>query len=78
MDPILSRKLRVLNWFAILLVVWVHAFNFYPRYLVPNTLVEGGFNGFSYVEYLISNGMARFVMPFFFAVSGSTTTWTLS
>jgi len=70
MDPVLSRKLRVLNWFAILLVVWVHAFNFYPRYLVPNTLVEGGFNVFSYVEYLISNGMARFVMPFFFAVSG--------
>jgi fucose 4-O-acetylase-like acetyltransferase len=70
MDPVLSRKLKVLNWFAILLVVWVHAFNFFPRYLVPNTLVEGGFNFFSYVEYLISNGMARFVMPFFFAVSG--------
>src|SRR5882672_2758814 len=70
MDAVLSRKLRVLTWFAILLVVWVHAFNSYPRYLVPNTLVEGGFNVVSYVEYLVSNGMARFVMPFFFATSG--------
>jgi fucose 4-O-acetylase-like acetyltransferase len=70
MDPVLSRKLRVLNWFAILLVVWVHAFNSYPRYLVPNSLVQDSFNFFNYVQYLVSNGMARFVMPFFFAVSG--------
>ena len=70
MDPVLSRKLRVLVWFSIGLVLWVHAFNSYPRYLVPSTLVEDSFNVFNYVQYLVSNGLARFVMPFFFAVSG--------
>jgi fucose 4-O-acetylase-like acetyltransferase len=69
-DPVLSRKIRVLLWFAIVLVVWVHAFNSYPRYLVPNTLVEGGFNVFNYFQYLISNGLTRFVMPLFFVISG--------
>jgi fucose 4-O-acetylase-like acetyltransferase len=69
-DPFLSRKITVVLWFAIVLVVWAHAYNSYPRYLVPNSLVEDSFNLFNYFQYLVSSGLTRFVMPLFFAISG--------
>jgi len=38
-DPVLSQKFRFWSLVAMVLLVYVHAFNLHPRYLQPMTLV---------------------------------------
>ena len=70
MDDYLSRKIKILSLFAIGMVVYVHAYNLGNRYLLPWTPIAEPLGAFSFIEYFVSNGLTRFAVPLFFAVSG--------
>lgn len=60
MTPYLSNKLRFLSFFAIILVVLIHSYDYF--------LVAGNFNYI--VQRTISKGMAYMAVPLFFMLSG--------
>ncbi len=66
----LGEKIKIVNLFSILMVVLIHTYNLKDDFLVPTTLVEEGLHVSSYVQYFISNGIARFAVPLFFIISG--------
>jgi surface polysaccharide O-acyltransferase-like enzyme len=70
MDEYLSRKIRVLSLLAIVFVVYIHAYNFPEHYLYPDTVMVGPPGIGSFIEYFVSNGLGRFAVPLFFAISG--------
>lgn len=53
-----------------LMVVGIHAYNLNPRYLQPWTTPAEQLTVTSFTEYLLSNGLFRFCIPMFAAISG--------
>jgi len=70
MDKLLSQKLRFFTFMSILLVVVVHCYNLKNRYLQPFTVVEEPLTLTTFIQYLISNGLVRFIIPLLFIISG--------
>ena len=70
MDAILSQKFRFYTFLSILLIVFVHCYNLNNRYLQPFTIVEEPLTITTFVEYLVSNGLVRFIIPLLFIISG--------
>lgn len=70
MNEYLSRKIRFLSFFAIVGVVFCHAYNYYNRFLQPTTVLYEGPNPGTMLQFMISNGLVRFGVPLFFAFSG--------
>jgi surface polysaccharide O-acyltransferase-like enzyme len=70
LDPALSQKLRFWSLMAMVLLVYVHAFNLHPRYLQAFTQVEEPAAWDTVLQYLIANGLVRFRIPILFAISG--------
>ena len=70
MDEYLSRKIKVLSLISIVAVVYIHAYNLADRYLLPWSpiLDPPGINSFT--QYFVANGLTRFAVPLFFAISG--------
>lgn len=62
MDEFLSVKIKHLSFFAVLLVVFIHAYNIQPDENHAGELVL--------LQYFISHGVARVGVPFFFFFSG--------
>lgn len=73
--PDLSRKLRFWSLMAMVLLVYVHAYNLEPRYLQPNTLVDAPATWDNVLQYLLANGLLRFRIPILFAISGYLFAW---
>ena len=70
MNEYLSRKIKVLSFFAIIGVVFCHAYNYYNRFLQPTTILYEGPNMGTMLQFMISNGLVRFGVPLFFGFSG--------
>lgn len=70
MTKYLSRKLKFISLFLMVAVVFIHSYNYSNSFLTPDTSINEGFNGGAMFEYFISNGIARFAVPMFFAISG--------
>lgn len=70
MNPYLTRKIKVLSFWAMVAVVVIHGFNSQPRYLLPWSTMEEGWNLSSFLQFFLSNGAARFAVPLFFMISG--------
>ena len=70
MTKYLSRKLKFISLFLMIAVVFVHSYNYFDKFLLPSTFISEGFNPAAMFEYFISNGIARFAVPMFFAISG--------
>lgn len=68
--PFLSQKLRFWSLVAMVLLLYVHAFNLHPRYLNPWTQVVEPFSLGSGLQYFLANGLLRFRIPLLFAISG--------
>jgi hypothetical protein len=65
----ISSKLKVLNFFGIVCVMYIHSFNEEPVYLEPWTRPKE--NTFSVaLQLFLCGACLRFVVPFFFVVSG--------
>lgn len=70
LDPLLSQKLRFWSLVAMLLLVYVHAYNLHSRYLQPWTPVDEPLAAGTFLQYLLANGLLRFRIPILFAISG--------
>ena len=51
-------------------VVFIHAYNYTDTFLQPETLISEGMNFNAMSQFWISNGVGRFAVPVFFAISG--------
>lgn len=71
-SPFLSAKLRALMWLAVVAVVFVHAYNLGSRALVGENAADapGTAGAAGFVEYLVSQALARWPAALFFAISG--------
>lgn len=71
MDKYLSAKLRVLSLISIVAVVYIHACTLKFQWsLLPWTPISEPLGANSFIQYFISNGLTRFAVPLFFAISG--------
>ncbi|MFT2007641.1 acyltransferase family protein [Pontibacter sp. 13R65] len=68
MNPYLSYKLKILSLFAILLVVYIHAYTFDLALDTGALTDQKNYN--SFIQDFISQGVARIAVPLFFAISG--------
>jgi len=68
MDKYLSVKLRVISFFLIVLVIFLHAYNLPLEKHTGNTILHQGYS--SYVQYFFTQGITRVAVPLFFAISG--------
>ncbi len=66
----LSRKIKTLNFFTIVFVVFIHSYNYLDSFLQPTTKISEGFHIPAMIEFFISNALTRFANPLFFAISG--------
>ena len=69
-DPFLSQKLRFWSLMAMVLLIYVHAYNLHPRYLQPWTPVQEPLTAATGLQYFLANGLLRFRIPILFAISG--------
>jgi fucose 4-O-acetylase-like acetyltransferase len=65
-----SQKIKCWTFIAIVMVVIVHSYNLTDRYLQPWTTPGDALTATSFIEYFISNGITRFIMPLLFCISG--------
>ncbi len=65
-----SRKIRMLSFFAIVCVVFIHAYNYHDTYLQPTTALYEGIKIYPIVQFFISNALTRFANPMYFFISG--------
>jgi hypothetical protein len=70
LDPFLSQKLRFWSLVAMILLIYVHAYNLHPRYLQPFTPVQEPLTPGTWLQYFLANGLLRFRIPILFAISG--------
>ncbi|WP_187260862.1 acyltransferase family protein [Pontibacter beigongshangensis] len=68
MNPYLSYKLKILSLFAILLVVYIHAYTFELAPHFGALTQQKSYN--SFIQDYISQGVARIAVPLFFSISG--------
>lgn len=68
--PYFSRKIRLLSFFAIVCVVFIHAYNYHDTYLQPTTVLYEGMRICPIVQFFISNALTRFANPMYFFISG--------
>ena len=68
--PYLGKKLTGLSFFAIVAVVFIHAYNYTDTFLTPATTITEGLHVGAMIQYFVSNALARFATPLFFCISG--------
>ena len=68
MDKFLSYKIRAISFWAILLVVFLHAYNLDTKQQGIILTFPKSYNWF--IQNLISNGLTRVAVPLFFIISG--------
>lgn len=70
MNDYLSKKIKFLSFFAMIGVVYCHAYNYFDRFLQSRTVLSEGANPGAMLQFFISNGLVRFAVPLFFIFSG--------
>lgn len=70
LNSYLSKKIKYLSFFAMIGVVYCHAYNYFNTFLQPTTILAEGMTPGAMLQFLISNGLVRFAVPLFFAFSG--------
>ncbi len=64
MDKYLSQKIKVISFFAIVMVIILHCYN------LDNSIYESEKNANWFVQTIISYGITRIAVPLFFIISG--------
>lgn len=70
MNDYLSKKIKFLSFFAMIGVVYCHAYNYFDRFLQSRTVLSEGANPGAMLQFFIINGLVRFAVPLFFIFSG--------
>ncbi|MGV3588284.1 MAG: acyltransferase family protein [Adhaeribacter sp.] len=68
MNKYLSEKIKVVQFFAMILVVFLHSYNVIVNFKTETLHTENGVNLF--IQNFITNGIARVAVPLFFLLSG--------
>ena len=68
MNKYLSEKIKVISFFAMILVVFLHSYNAVINFKTVTLHAEDGLNLF--IQNFITNGIARAAVPMFFLISG--------
>lgn len=68
MNKYLSQKIKVLSFFSIILVVFVHSKTTSLNLTSGKSMIANGYN--SIIQDFIIEGIARVAVPFFFLISG--------
>lgn len=68
--PLVSTKIRILSFVAILMVVYIHSFNEDPKVIEPDTHLKSELNFQVFVQFFLAGAALRWTVPFFFVVSG--------
>ena len=68
MTQYLSTKIRVVSFFLIVLVVFLHSFNLSVNFDESTLVINKGYN--SFIQYFVSKGLALVAVPLFFLISG--------
>lgn len=66
-DEYLSKKIRIISFFSMILVVLLHSYNLGEE-IIEQSYSKKGFVFF--IQYFISQGIARIAVPVFFTISG--------
>lgn len=66
-DKYLSEKIKFVSFFSMILVVFLHSYNLGEE-IIEQSSSKKGFVFF--VQYFISQGIARIAVPMFFLISG--------
>ena len=66
-DNYLSKKIRFISFLSMILVVFLHSYNLGEE-IIEKSSTEKGFVFF--IQYFISQGIARIAVPIFFSISG--------
>ncbi len=69
MNEYLSKKIKFMSFFAIVGVVYCHAYNYFDRFLQSTTVLTEGATPGAMLQFFISNALVRFAVPLFFAFS---------
>ena len=70
MNKYLSSKIKVVSFISILMVVYLHCYNYKDSCLDITTTITEGLNYGTFIEYFICNGFTRVCVPLFFIISG--------
>lgn len=70
MNQYLSTKIKNISFISIIMVVFLHCYNFADNFLQPTTIITEGLNYATFIEYFICNGFTRVAVPLFFLISG--------
>ncbi|MDP4143734.1 MAG: acyltransferase [Bacillota bacterium] len=70
MDKYLSKKIKIISFFSIIMVVLIHSYNMKDDFLNADTKISDPFSITCFIEHFLSNGFTRVAVPFFFAISG--------
>lgn len=70
MDKYLSSKIKAVSFVCIIMVVFLHCYNFSDNFLLPMTTITEGLNYATFAEYFLCNGFTRVAVPLFFIISG--------
>jgi fucose 4-O-acetylase-like acetyltransferase len=65
----LSEKLRIISFSSMILIVFLHSYNLGDEIIKINTSIADRSFVF-FLQYFISQGIARVAVPIFFAISG--------
>jgi len=66
-DKYLSDKLRLISFFSIIMVVFLHSYNLGEEMLIDFSIKK---NYVFFIQYFISQGITRVAVPIFFTISG--------
>lgn len=68
MNKYLSDKLKVISFFSMIMVVYLHSYNLVIKMNGDSQLINQGYN--SFIQDFFSNGVTRISVPLFFIISG--------
>lgn len=70
MNKYLSSKIKIISFICIIMVVFLHCYNFTDNFLLPGTTISEGLNIATFIEFFLCNGFTRIAVPIFFMISG--------
>ncbi|NLK23841.1 MAG: acyltransferase [Clostridiales bacterium] len=70
MNKYLSSKIKIISFICIIMVVFLHCYNFTDNFLLPQTTISEGLNIATFIEFFLCNGFTRIAVPIFFMISG--------
>ena len=70
MNKIISQRIKFLNFFCMILLVFIHGYNLKDDQLFTNSIIKEPLSFTTFTEYFLANGLFRFRIPLLMTISG--------